>query len=98
MKYNALFCLPCTRFGTKKSKFTAKKDFQISMKINEKVLKHVNMDHKLENGASSSGKHSSMMQKAEDLKQRFDKPNSTIPYNFDSIRFDSKLVISNNYK
>ena len=32
------------------------------------------MDNELANGASSSGKHSSMMQRAKDLKQRSDKP------------------------
>ena len=56
-------------------------------KINEKVLKDIkygNIHKELKNGASSSGKHSSMMQKAEDLKQRFDKPNTTILYNFRS--------------
>ena len=45
----------------KKSRFTAKKGFSYWHKINEKILKHKNMNSEFENGASSSNKRSSMM-------------------------------------
>ena len=87
-QYDSVFGLPCILFDKSKislkSKFFKNTGFSSWFKMHEKVSKHLSYEETCdEKNISNYSKHSLMIIKAKDLRQWFQNPRATVPYNSD---------------